>query len=150
MADVEVSALVGAPPDRVWTVVGDPARVGEISPECRRIRYRAGATGPAPGVRFTGHNRKGALVWRTVSTITSYEPGRVIGWEVTMAGLPSSRWEFRLDGEGDGTRVTQTWQDRRGRLIRLVGASRARDAAAHNRSGMERTLDAVRRLAESG
>jgi carbon monoxide dehydrogenase subunit G len=146
---VEVSSYVAAPPRRVWAIVGDPARVGEISPECRRIHYRGSATGPAEGVRFTGVNRKGALVWVTTSTIATYQPEEALVWDVTMAGLPVSRWEFRLLEEGDGTRVTQTWQDRRGRIIRLVGLPRARDAAAHNRAGMRRTLAAVRRLAET-
>lgn len=146
---VEVSSYVAAPPEKVWAVVGDPARVGEISPECRGIRYRGGATAPAPGVRFTGINRKGALVWATTSTISAYEPGSGLRWDVTMAGLPVSRWEYRLAPEGAGTRVTQTWQDRRGRIIRLVGLPRARDAARHNRAGMRRTLDAVRRLSET-
>ena len=148
--DVEVTAWVDAPAERVWEVVGDPARIGEISPECERVRWLDGAAGPAPGARFVGHNRKGLLRWTTTSTIVEMEPAETISWDVDMLGQSVARWGFRLESEGSGTRIVQTWRDRRSALASIVGKARTTDSPGHNRSGMERTLATLKRRVEDG
>ena len=40
-------------------MVADLPRMGEWSPECQRVEWEDGATGPAEGARFVGHNRGG-------------------------------------------------------------------------------------------
>ena len=44
--DVVVSEVVDASPAAVWEVVGDPARIVEISPETYAVRWLGGANGP--------------------------------------------------------------------------------------------------------
>jgi uncharacterized protein YndB with AHSA1/START domain len=148
--DIVVTRTVEAPPERVWDLVGDPARIGAISPECHCVDWLDGADGPAPGARFRGHNRKGPLRWSTRGTVVEYAPQREISWDVDLLGQPVARWGFRLSPEGGGTRVEQFWQDRRSPLANVVGRARAWDVPAANRRGMEQTLDTVRRKAEQG
>ena len=147
--DVEVTAWVDAPAARVWEVVGDPARIGEISPECERVRWLDGASGPAPGARFVGYNRKGLLRWTTTSTVADVEHGHRISWDVAVLGQDVARWGFRLEASGTGTKVTQTWQDRRTPIASLVGKARTTDSPGHNRTGMERTLATLKRRIEA-
>ena len=147
--DVEVSTTVAAPPARVWELVGDPARIGEISPECERVRWLDGASEPAAGARFVGYNRKGLLRWTTTSTVVEVEPQQRISWDVAVLGQSVARWGFTLDDDGaGGTRVTQTWQDRRTALAALVGKARTSDSPGHNRAGMTETLETLRRRIE--
>ena len=147
--DVEVSRVVNAPVDRVWAVVGDPTRIGEISPECYRTKWLGRSSGPAPGAQFLGFNKKGLLRWPTRGTIAAYEPEREISWDVDLLGQSVARWSFRLVPEGGGTRVVQTWQDKRSPLATIVGRARTNDSPTHNRAGMEQTLDRLRRRVES-
>ena len=146
--DIVVTRTVDAPPDRVWDLVGDPARIGAISPECHRVDWLDGASGPAPGARFKGYNRKGLLRWSTNGTVVEYAPQREISWDVDLLGQSVARWGFRLTPEGGRTRIEQYWQDKRSPLANVVGRARAWDVPAVNRRGMEETLDAVRRHAE--
>jgi uncharacterized protein YndB with AHSA1/START domain len=148
--DVVVTRTVDAPPERVWELVGDPARIGDISPECHRVDWVGGATGPEPGARFKGHNRKGLLRWSTDGTVVEYDPQRAISWDVSLLGQPVARWGFRLVPEGGRTRIEQYWQDRRSPIANVVGRARAWDVPGANRRGMERTLDSVRRSVEKG
>ncbi|GAA4862534.1 SRPBCC family protein [Actinomycetospora straminea] len=148
--DIVVTRTVDAPPERVWDLVGDPARIGAISPECHRVDWLGGASGPAPGARFKGHNRKGLMRWSTVGEVVEYEPQRTISWDVTLLGQPVARWGFRLAPQDGGTRVEQFWQDQRSPVANVVGRARAWDAPTANRRGMEQTLDTVRRKAEQG
>lgn len=146
--DVVVSEVVDAPADRVWELVGDPARIGEISPECYSIRWLGGAQGPKPGARFIGWNRKGLLRWPTTSTVADYEPHQVISWDVDVLGQSVARWSFTLEPEGTGTKVTQRWQDKRTAVAALVGKGRTSDSPSHNKTGMEHTLATVKSRVE--
>ncbi|MDD7936946.1 SRPBCC family protein [Actinomycetospora lutea] len=148
--DIVVTRTVDAPAESVWDLVGDPARIGAISPECHRVDWLGDATGPAPGARFKGHNRKGLLRWSTVGTVVEYTPQREISWDVDLMGQSVARWGFRLIPEGGRTRIEQYWQDKRSPLANVVGRARAWDVPAANRRGMEETLDAIRRRAEQG
>jgi hypothetical protein len=149
--DIEVTRRVEAAPAAVWSLVGDPTRIGAISPECERIEWLDGADGPAPGARFKGYNRKGLMRWTTTGTIVEHTPEREIVWDVELLGQSVARWGFRLLPEADGsaTTVAQFWQDRRSPIANVVGRARAWDVPAHNRRGMEQTLETVQRAAES-
>lgn len=146
--DVVVSEVVDAPVDEVWELVGDPARIVEISPECYAVRWLGGADGPRPGARFIGWNRKGLLRWPTTSTVAEYDEQRHISWDVDVVGQSVARWSFTLTPEGDGTKVTQRWQDKRTAIAALVGKGRTTDSPSHNREGMQATLATVKQRVE--
>lgn len=147
---VSAERPIAAPAEQVWAMVADVTRMGEWSPENERGEWIGGATGPAVGAKFKGYNRNSKKTWTTVNVVTEAEPGTVFAFETNAVGLAVARWEYRFEPTDDGCRVTESWTDRRGRFIRVVGgwASGVDDRAQHNRAGMERTLEALAAAAQ--
>ena len=151
----EVSVAIAATPGRVWSVVSDVARMGEWSPETRRVELIDGATSPAEGVRFRGGNVRGPVTWSTTCRIVRLELEREFTFEVEGS---LTRWSFRLAPDGTGTRLTEAWTlgDPRGLygvfdrfllrplLLPITGR------AGQLRGDMRRTLDKIKAAAESG
>ena len=139
--DVVVSEVVDAPPTAVWEVVGDPARIVEISPETYAVRWLGGASGPRPGARFVGWNRKGLLRWPTTSTIAEYEPEQTISWDVDVVGPERRAVELhpRARGPADAHRPALAGQAHRDRRADRQGphqrqpVAQPRGHAAHAR-----------------
>ena len=131
-------ALVDATPDQVWAVLTDVTRIAEWSHECRSAEWLDGATTAVVGARFRGTNKVGRFGWSRVCTVTELDPGRTLGYR-TNGGFPpdSTAWTFRLEPEGGGTRVTQSYEILKfPRLmelatIALVPPHRDRSAALH-------------------
>jgi uncharacterized protein YndB with AHSA1/START domain len=148
---VLVTTDISAPAERVWTMVADLPRMKEWSPENDGAVWRNGATGAAPGASFTGNNRRGTRSWSTVGTIVECEPGRTLSFRVTVTGMKVSRWSYRFEPTDTGCRVTETWTDERGALIKGLGrlVTGVADRATHNRVGMEETLANLKAAAEA-
>ena len=72
----EASVVVRADAGRVWSMVTDVTRMGEWSPETEGAEWIDGATGPAVGARFKGHNRKGRTRWSTTCEVIESQPGQ--------------------------------------------------------------------------
>jgi hypothetical protein len=148
---IEVSTHINASPDAVWDLIGDPSRMGEWSPECRRVRWIGPVSAPAVGARFKGYNRIGWRRWSTVSTISGYETGREVAWDVAAGPLAVARWSYRLEPADGGCTLTESFEDRRGVLIKVIGSA-ARgvgDTETHNRAGMAQTLANIKTAAET-
>ena len=62
-------------------------------------------------------------------------------------------WSYRIEpsAAGTGCTVTETWTDRRGRLVKQLGKplSGVADRATHNQAGMEATLARLAAAAET-
>ncbi len=150
MADLRETRHVDASPTAVYDLVADLPRMGEWSPECERVEWRGGATGPVKGARFIGWNRAGAVRWFTFGEIVAAHRGRNLAFEVTLGPVKVARWEYFLvpDDEGLGCTVIEEWTDRRGPLSglldRALGTRRKLNA-----SNISATLDALKRAAES-
>ena len=149
---VSRSTEVAAPPERVWALVSDLPRMGELSPENTGGRWLGGATGPVPGARFRGKNRRGARRWSTSVRVTRCEPPRSFAFDVTSGGLGVATWAYEVEPTAGGCRVTETWTDRRGPLMRAIGAavSGVKDREEFSASSIEQTLDRVKAAAERG
>lgn len=143
MNEVEFSRTVVASPERLYALISDLPRMGEWSPENDGGKWLKGATGPAVGAKFKGKNHHGWRRWSTIATVVTADPGREFAFDVKAAGLKVARWGYRLTAVEGGTEVTEYWTDHRSPLIaKITGvAVGARDRQAHNRSGMEVTLD---------
>jgi hypothetical protein len=152
VGDVSVQAEIAAPAEVLYDLIADMPRLGEWSPECERVEWRGGATAAAPGVGFTGHNRNGSRHWSTHGTVTAADRGRLFAFEVrSVLNLPVSLWSYRFTAAADGgTLVTESTEDRRGALIKLVGrlATGVGDREARNRETMTETLEGLRAAAE--
>lgn len=149
MEPVSVHRDVTAPPERVFALVSDITRMGEWSPEATGGVWKD-AGGPAPGARFVGRNRRGKRSWSTSCTVHAYEPPRRFGFSVTSGPLSVAAWDYTIEPTASGCRVTETWTDRRGALVRIGGRllTGVEDRASHNRAGMEATLAALAAIAE--
>ena len=148
----EVTVEIAASPERVYELISDVTRMGEWSPECVRCDWLGGATGPAPGARFKGRNRRGIYRWSTNGEVVEVEPGRSLAFDVSFLGLPVARWRYTIEPLGnERARVTETWEDRRGRVMKVVGTAGTgvRDRENHNRAGMEETLQRIKAAAEA-
>jgi uncharacterized protein YndB with AHSA1/START domain len=142
--EVSVSQSINASPERVWQLVSDITRMGEWSPETTSCSWIKGATGPAVGAKFTGDNTNGKKKWSTTCVVSKCEPGKSFVFDVNVGPLKISRWAYEITaGDGsDACTVTETWTDRRGGLVTMLGKplSGVGDRSAHNRDGMVATL----------
>ena len=148
---VSVTREIGAPAELVWAMVSDVTRMGEWSPENEGCTLLGGVTAAQPGARFRGVNRNGKKKWTTMGTVVDAEPGRRFSFRVTAGGLKVSEWSYTFEPTPDGCLVTETWVEQRGRLAKALGkpVSGVADRAAHNRAGMEQTLERLAAVAES-
>jgi hypothetical protein len=146
------SIVIEAEPGAVYDLVADVARMGEWSPEA------TGARGAEPvlkqGDRFIGWNRRGFVRWFTQCTVLAASRGAEFAFDVDFGPVPVSRWTYEFAALDGGTRVTETWVDRRrgifGPAVRLAGQLVIPGPrAAHNRATMVQTLRRLKVEAES-
>lgn len=153
MGDVSVDIEVAAPAEVIYDLVADLPRMGEWSPECERVEWAETTPGPAIGARFTGHNRNGRHRWSTHGTVVTADRGQEFAFEVrSVLGMPVSTWTYRISSRGDGRcLVTESTEDRRGALIKVLGrlATGIADREARNRQTMTQTLERLRAAAEA-
>ncbi len=149
-ARVSRSVEIAAAPERVWELVSDLPAMGAYSPEARGGRW-LGDGGPRLGAIFVGTNGAGARRWSTRSTVVRCEPGRAFAFDVAAFGFPVARWSYRVEPVGDGCRLTETWQDRRGAALSRTGRllTGVADRTAFTARSLEQTLERVRHRAES-
>lgn len=148
-ASVARSIEISAPPEAVWALVSDLPRMGEYSPENAGGRWVDG-DGPRVGATFKGANRNGIRRWSTLAKVTRCEPGVAFAFQVSALGLTAADWSYQLEKRPGGCAVTETWTDRRGRLLRAVAglATGTSDRAAFTETSIEQTLAKLKARAE--
>lgn len=159
---------VDAPPSRVWALVTDIALPARLSPELQQVEWLNGATGPAVGASFVGHNRHRVLGdWRTISHVAELDDERLFGWVVVDPdgrfgaaapdpAEPLATWRFGLEPEAGGTRLWQSVRlgPARSGLSLAIDRMQDREEAlvAHRldelRTGIQTTLAGIKSLAE--
>jgi len=150
LTEDSAETVVDAPPERIYDLVADLPRMGEWSPECRRLEWQDGSTGPAVGAKFVGHNvggPAGLMKWSRQGRILAAEPGREFSFVTEEGGRESTEWHFRFEPTTGGTRVTESyvvrWIPLWARVVD-VPTNRAREL----REGMSHTLGRLRAAAE--
>ncbi|MBJ7289299.1 SRPBCC family protein [Williamsia sp.] len=99
---IEASTDIKASPEKVWSIVSDLARMGEWSPQCRKIIVRGGSVGP--GTRTININKRGLLVWPTTAKVVTFEPNREIAYRITEN---RTVWGFEITPSADGVTLTE-------------------------------------------
>jgi len=147
---VSRTVAVDAPTERVWDLVSDLPGMGRFSPENTGGQWVKGADGPAVGARFRGSNRAGWRRWGTQVVVVRCVPGLELAFTAAAAGMVSSEWGYVLHTTGSGCAVTETWTDRRGRVITVLGrlVTGVSDRAAFSATSIEHTLAGIKALAE--
>ncbi|WKD61725.1 Polyketide cyclase / dehydrase and lipid transport [Corynebacterium ciconiae DSM 44920] len=143
---------VEATPSELFALVTSIERTGEWSPICRHCWWEDENDKHQKGAWFKGLNETPDRTWKTRSLVTAYEPDRHFEWAVNGEVVT---WGFILSPEGEGTRLTETWEvtdkgldffkDKYGEDWQAQIAER-RDAALE---GIPATLEAIKRIAES-
>lgn len=133
-------------------MVSDVTRMGEWSPENEGGTWLGDATGPRPGAKFRSTNRHGQRKWKTEATVVDAEPGRQFTFRVSAVGLKVAEWGYTFEPTATGCRVTERWVDLRPRFFKPIAkmVTGVADRAAHNRRGMEQTLERLAAVAEAG
>ena len=147
---VSRSVDIDAPAEQVWTLVCDLPGMGSLSPESTGGVWVDGG-GPVLGAVFRGTNAQGSRRWSTRSRVVRCEPLRAFAFDVSSVGLPVAQWSYELAAApGGGCQVTETWVDRRGRLVGLVGRllTGVQDREAFTANSIETTLARVKARAE--
>ena len=146
--DLEVSRSIAAPPSAVFAALSDITRMGEWSPECIRAEWNEGFSAPALGAMFTGHNRNGDKEWTTESRIVDTTDDERFFFDCMVGDFTFASWGYSIEATDGGCEVTEYWQDHRPEESRqgVSKISGVLDRVAHNRAGMEATLE---RLAAS-
>lgn len=101
---------IAAPPEAVYALVADIARMGEYSPECARCEWLDGASGPAAGARFQGYNAVGDFEWDITCEVTAAEPGAVFEFTGPVGEPSATTWRYTFADNGrGGTTLTESF-----------------------------------------
>ena len=143
--------VVNATPERLYQMVADLRRMGEWSPECQAVEWEAGATGPAEGARFVGHNRggpRGLMRWSRGGRVLIADAGREFAFATEEGGRESTTWTYRFEAIEGGTRVTESY-----RVQWLPAWARIIDGPLNRRGELHRhmrhTLEQLKAAAEA-
>jgi hypothetical protein len=147
-----VTVHMNAAPEKVWDLLSDVTRIGELSPETFEGEWTGGATGPAAGARFRGHvkrNGRGPVYW-TACTVTESELGRVFAFDVLGPGQRVvNSWRYDLAAADGGTDVTESFQLASNPLTKLYWAIAGRARNRTNVEGMRATLERAKAIVET-
>lgn len=139
---LEVSRDIAASPQAVYDAISDVTRMGEWSPECHTCEWLDGATGPAVGATFQGHNTNNGADWSILNTVTAADPGARFAFECSSRDFHFSSWAYNIEPTETGCRVTEVWDDHRSdEMITRPSISGVENRAEFNRRSMATTLE---------
>ncbi|TWS24346.1 SRPBCC family protein [Tsukamurella sputi] len=99
---LESSVVIDAPVEKVWAAVSDLAKMGERSPQCKKVFVFGGPI--KQGTRMLNINRQGWKVWPTNTQVTEFTPNERIAFRVAEN---HTVWSFTLVADGDKTTVVE-------------------------------------------
>ena len=148
---LEQTTDIAAPPERVWALVTDVARMASWSPQVLRTFVRGKVVGP--GTTFLNLNRQGVKVWPTRAKVVRFEPHRDFAFRIAEN---HTVWSFHLEPTADGgTRLTQRRETPHGisslsKVLTKAVLGGQEPFTEELRRGMRQTLERVKAEAERG
>ncbi len=146
--------IVDAEPEQIYALVADLPRMGEWSPECQRVEWEEGATGPAIGARFIGHNEGGPrklMKWSRRGRIVAADPGREFAFATEEGGHESTVWRYRFEPAEGATRVIESYEVKKlpvwARIVDVPTnrAGELREHMGHTLARLKAAAEAARR-----
>ena len=144
------SVVIAAPVDAVYDLVAELTRMGDWSPECQAVEWEGGATGPAVGAQFVGHNQGGPfglMKWSRHGHVLTAERGREFAFATEEGGREGTVWTYRFEAHEGSTLVTESyrvdWIPRWARIVD-VPTNRCKEL----RDAMRHTLGQLKTAAE--
>jgi hypothetical protein len=145
------SVVIHAPAEHIYALVADMPRMGDWSPECRRVEWLDGSDEPVEGARFVGHNQGGPfglMKWSRRGRVVTADHARAFAFATEEGGREGVEWRYLLEPTEEGTRVTESyvvsWIPAWARIVD-VPTNRVREL----RDGMRHTLEQLKRVAET-
>jgi hypothetical protein len=135
---------IAAAPEAAFAALADLPAMGRRSPENTGGVWLSGASEPTLGARFRGTNAHGEDSWATVATISDFDPPHRFAFNVTYGKLKVARWEFDVAATSGGCRVTESWADQRGVVLKRYADSRDYDRADFTRESIRTTLERLK------
>jgi hypothetical protein len=143
--------FIASPAEHVYALISDMPRMGEWSPECTRVEWTGGSTGPKVGATFVGHNvggPKGLMKWSRSGTVRAATPGEEFAFSTAEGGHEGTVWRYELESVPGGTRVRESYRvDRIPLWARIVDVPTNRARELHE--SMEHTLAQLKAAAEA-
>jgi uncharacterized protein YndB with AHSA1/START domain len=144
---------IGAPPEKVWSMVSDLPRMGEWSPENVGGKWQGGATEAAPGAKFKGTNKQGWHRWSAAVVINEAAAPSRLSFTVKMGPLTGATWSYDIEPTAGGCRVTEGWTDTRSSIFKVPAVTKlvtgVGDRSGYAQELMDTTLANVKKAAES-
>lgn len=146
--DLEISRDIAASAEAVFAAITDITRMGEWSPECVRAEWSESFSKPALGAMFMGHNVNGDKEWSIESKVVELAENERFFFDCISSVTPGfvfASWGYSIEATDSGCTVTEYWQDLRPEFMmaRSAQTSGVSDRLAHNRAGMEATLERI-------
>ncbi|QKT06139.1 SRPBCC family protein [Gordonia sp. X0973] len=147
---IEASTEIDATPEAVWSVVSDLKRMGEWSPQCRKMIVRGGPVGL--GTRTINVNRRGPLFWPTTAKVIRFDPNEAIAWKVAENG---SVWSYEIAPTASGVTLTERREAPGGKVSNVSGVltqlllGGRETFEAELREGMAESLAKIKRAAQA-
>ena len=148
---IEQSTEIAATPEKVWSIVSDLKRMGEWSPQCRKVIVRGGTV--KLGAKTINVNKRGLLVWPTTAKVVRFEPNKQIAYRIAEN---HTVWGFEITPTDTGVRLTERREAKNGQTTKV--SSTLVDLAfggndsfeAELEEGMRETLVKIKAAAERG
>ncbi|KQZ88939.1 dimethyladenosine transferase [Phycicoccus sp. Root563] len=141
---VSSSIVVEAPPEVVFAILADPRQHARIDGSGSVRDTVSGPERLSRGATFGVDMKLAGLPYRISNRVVEFEEGRRIAWR----HFGGHRWRYELEPEGDGTRVTESFDYSmyaapQRLLIEALGFP------GRNRRGIEETLRTLKVVAEA-
>lgn len=145
--EVERHAIIAAPPEKVFSFVGDLKRFSDLSPWVNPdFGLHYSFRGPSIGVgQAMSWNSDNPTIGRGSQEVISYQPPTSLTMTVSLTDGNAANLSINLEPLGGGTRVTWRFKSRRGsplqRWLGIFGIRRTGD-------DLERALTKLKTIAE--
>ncbi len=145
---IDGSIDIDAPPTAVWALVSDLKRMGEWSPQCRKMFVLG--RGVKLGTRTFNINRQGKLRWPTSAKVVAFEPDHKIAFRILEN---RTVWTYDLEETAIGTRLTESRTTPRGvakapnlAIEKVMGGTDKFEDEL--KAGIRQTLERIKTVAE--
>lgn len=144
MPECSDNVEINASPDTVFAAVSQLDQMGKFSPENTGGTWVKGSTGPALGARFKGTNKNEKNKWTTSVKVVAFDPPTTFAFDVSVGPFKVSRWSYAIEPSATGSRVTETWVDRRSNFAKNRSKGIVADRETFTRGSIRTTLDALK------
>ncbi len=100
---IVASIDIDASPEDVWSVVSDLKRMGEWSPQCKKMIVLGRRV--KKGTRTVNINSAGRFHWPTNAKVTEFEPNKKLSFRIVEN---RTIWSYELEPTASGTKLPES------------------------------------------